>query len=55
MSDPWWKRAVLYQIYPRSFASSGASGVGDLRGVRERLDHLRWLGVDGLWLSPFFP
>ena len=49
--------AVVYQIYPRSFADSGRppAGVGDLEGVRLRLDHLAWLGVDALWLSPFFP
>ena len=49
---PWWKTAVLYQIYVRSFADSNGDGVGDLRGVLERLDHLDWLGVDGIWLSP---
>jgi len=51
---PWWKRAVVYQIYPRSFADATGSGIGDLVGVRERLEHLAWLGVDALWLSPFF-
>jgi len=51
---PWWQGAVVYQIYPRSFADSGADGVGDLEGIRQRLDHLSWLGVDAIWLSPFF-
>ncbi|GAA2687638.1 MULTISPECIES: alpha-amylase family glycosyl hydrolase [Actinosynnema] len=51
----WWRDAVLYQVYPRSFADSGGDGVGDLRGVLERLDHLEWLGVDAVWLSPFYP
>ncbi len=53
---PWWRSAVVYQIYPRSFADGGAgrSGIGTLEGVRRHLDHLVWLGVDALWLSPFF-
>ena len=45
---------MLYQIYPRSFADASGDGIGDLPGICERLDHLSWLGVDGLWLSPFF-
>jgi len=49
---PWWKGAVLYQIYPRSFADSDADGVGDIPGIIEHLDHLEWLGIDGIWLSP---
>jgi alpha-glucosidase len=49
---PWWKSGVIYQIYPRSFADSDSDGVGDLRGIIERLDHLEWLGVDAIWLSP---
>ncbi len=52
---PWWKRAVFYQIYPRSFADSNGDGVGDLAGIRAHLEDLAWLGVDALWLSPFFP
>ena len=54
---PWWKQAVFYQIYPRSFAESGRgpTGVGDLEGIRRHLDHLEWLGVDGVWICPFFP
>src|SRR5437870_5276807 len=50
----WWQTAVVYQIYPRSFADATGDGVGDLAGIRRRLDHLAWLGVDALWLSPIF-
>ncbi|HYD72117.1 MAG TPA: alpha-amylase family glycosyl hydrolase [Candidatus Binatia bacterium] len=53
MSD-WWRGAVVYQIYPRSFCDSNGDGVGDLRGVIEKLDHVASLGVDAIWLSPFF-
>lgn len=49
---PWWRHGVIYQIYIRSFADSNGDGIGDLRGVLEHLDHLAWLGVDGIWLSP---
>jgi alpha-glucosidase len=55
MGDPWWRSAVVYQIYPRSFADSNGDGHGDLEGIREHLDHLQWLGVDALWISPFYP
>ncbi|KUN26950.1 alpha-amylase [Streptomyces corchorusii] len=51
----WWRQAVVYQVYPRSFADADGDGLGDLRGVTERLDHLAGLGVDALWLSPFYP
>lgn len=50
----WWRGAVLYQIYPRSFADSNNDGVGDLAGITAHLDHVASLGVDGIWLSPFF-
>ena len=51
---PWWRSGVVYQIYPRSFADTDGDGVGDLEGIRQRLDHLAWLGVDAIWLSPIF-
>jgi alpha-glucosidase len=51
----WWRDGVLYQVYPRSFADSDGDGIGDLRGITARLDHLEWLGVDGIWLNPTFP
>jgi alpha-glucosidase len=50
----WWQRGVVYQVYPRSFADGSGDGVGDLAGLIERLDHLAWLGVDAVWLSPVF-
>ncbi|WP_225100215.1 glycoside hydrolase family 13 protein [Streptomyces sp. CoH27] len=51
----WWRQAVVYQVYPRSFADADGDGLGDLRGITERLNHLAALGVDALWLSPFYP
>ena len=51
----WWDDAVIYQIYPRSFQDSNADGIGDLAGIESRLEHLEYLGVDGLWLSPIYP
>jgi alpha-glucosidase len=51
---PWWASAVFYQIYPRSFADGNGDGEGDLAGVASRLDYLHWLGVDAIWLSPFY-
>ncbi|MDQ0960619.1 alpha-glucosidase [Streptomyces sp. B4I13] len=51
----WWRQAVVYQVYPRSFADADGDGLGDLRGVTGRLPHLAALGVDALWLSPFYP
>ena len=52
---PWWRDAVIYQIYVRSFADSDGDGVGDLPGIRARLPYVRDLGVDAVWLNPFFP
>ena len=51
----WWKTGVVYQVYPRSFADSSGSGMGDLAGITSRLAYLKDLGVDALWLSPFYP
>jgi oligo-1,6-glucosidase len=51
----WWQSAVVYQIYPRSFADSSGNGVGDIPGILRRLDHLEYLGIDVLWLSPVYP
>lgn len=51
----WWKRAVFYEIYPRSFQDSDGDGVGDLNGITSRLDHLAALGVDAIWITPFYP
>ena len=50
----WWKEAVVYQIYPRSFKDSNGDGIGDLRGVIEKLDYLKELGVDVIWMSPCY-
>ncbi|KQM17313.1 alpha-amylase family glycosyl hydrolase [Novosphingobium sp. Leaf2] len=52
---PWWESAVIYQIYPRSFQDSDGDGIGDLDGIRCRLDYVQKLGVDAIWLSPIFP
>jgi alpha-glucosidase len=52
---PWWADAVVYQVYPRSFADSDGDGVGDLDGLRDRLPYLAGLGVDAIWLTPFYP
>ncbi|MFD0687723.1 glycoside hydrolase family 13 protein [Actinomadura fibrosa] len=54
MTTPWWRNAVVYEIYVRSFADSDGDGEGDLQGIRSRLGHLRDLGVDALWLTPFY-
>jgi alpha-glucosidase len=53
-NSQWWRGGVVYQIYPRSFADSNADGIGDLRGITTKLDHVARLGADAIWLSPFF-
>jgi alpha-glucosidase len=53
-APPWWRGAAIYQIYPRSFADSNGDGIGDLPGITRHLDYVASLGVDGIWLSPFF-
>lgn len=55
MSNQWWRDAVIYQIYPRSFADSNGDGIGDLPGITSRVDYLASLGIDAVWLSPFYP
>ncbi len=53
--NTWWKHAVIYEIYPRSFQDSNGDGIGDLNGITERLDYLQALGVDAIWISPMYP
>ncbi|MDU3798000.1 MAG: alpha-amylase family glycosyl hydrolase [Bifidobacterium breve] len=55
LNDDWWKQAVVYQIYPRSFKDVNGDGIGDIAGVTEKMDYLKNLGVDAIWLSPFYP
>ena len=54
MKQAWWKEAVIYQIYPRSFMDSNGDGIGDLKGITSRLDYLKYLGIDVIWLSPIY-
>ena len=54
MNKTWWKEAVVYQIYPRSFMDSNRDGIGDLKGITDRLDYLKYLGIDVIWLSPIY-
>lgn len=54
MREKWWKRSVVYQVYPRSFADSNGDGIGDLNGITEHLDYLEELGIDVIWLSPVY-
>lgn len=55
MDVEWWKRDVVYQVYPRSFQDANGDGIGDLKGIISRLGYLAWLGVDAMWLSPIYP
>ena len=54
VKNQWWKKSVVYQIYPRSFMDSNGDGIGDINGIVEKLDYLKELGVDVLWLSPVY-
>lgn len=54
-NEPWWKHAIFYEIYPRSFADSNGDGVGDLKGITNKLDYLKDLGIDAIWLTPCYP
>ena len=54
MQTPWWKEAVVYQIYPRSFMDSNGDGIGDLKGITSKLDYLKELGIDVIWMSPIY-
>src|SRR5215470_4269382 len=51
----WWRKGIIYQVYPLSFMDANGDGRGDLAGIRARLDYLEWLGVDAVWISPIFP
>ena len=53
-APPWWRGAAIYQVYPRSFMDANGDGIGDLPGVTARLDYIAALGVDAIWISPFF-
>ncbi|HPF22101.1 MAG TPA: alpha-amylase family glycosyl hydrolase [Hyphomonas sp.] len=52
--EPWWRGAVIYQIYPRSYMDANGDGIGDLQGITQKMDYIAALGVDGIWISPFF-
>ena len=54
-NDQWWKKAVFYQIYPRSYSDSTNNGIGDLPGILEKMNYIKNLGIDAIWLSPIFP
>ena len=55
MPHMWWQVGTVYQVYLRSFQDSNGDGIGDLDGIRQRLDYLVWLGVDAIWISPVYP
>ena len=55
-ADPnWWRQASVYQIYPRSFSDSNGDGIGDIKGITAKVPYLKALGIDAVWLSPFYP
>ncbi len=54
-SDPWWKHALIYEVYPRSFQDSNGDGIGDLNGITSRLDYVKDVGIDAIWITPMFP
>ena len=54
MEEKWWQRSTVYQIYPRSFQDSNGDGIGDLPGITSRLEYIRELGADAVWLSPVY-
>ena len=54
-ADPWWKHAVIYEIYPRSFQDTNGDGIGDINGITSRLDYLKDLGIDAIWITPMYP
>jgi alpha-glucosidase len=53
--EAWWKQGIIYQVYARSFQDSNGDGIGDLNGLRRRLEYLQWLGIDAIWVSPIYP
>ncbi|MGN6639459.1 MAG: alpha-amylase family glycosyl hydrolase, partial [Mucilaginibacter sp.] len=55
MKQLWWQKGIFYQVYPRSYQDSNGDGVGDLKGIINRLDYLKWLGISAVWLSPIYP
>lgn len=54
-NENWWRQAAIYQIYPRSFKDSNADGIGDIKGITSKIDYLKSLSLDAVWLSPFYP
>jgi alpha-glucosidase len=54
-NELWWQTAIIYQVYPRSYQDSNGDGIGDSRGIVQRLDYLKWLGITAVWISPVYP